>query len=200
MSELPDRYDLISTRVHNDGAITYGVVSGNNIIVLIKTGLGGSIYGYQNKYFNLAKRINEKYGYTVIVADNPYDGTDPLPNAFELIEEFISNEYTIYYMGVSMGALIGAWYSNKYPSIKRMLLINGPLNMNLDKTINELNKSNCEKITLVYGSLDPSMVFVKGLDLIKNNNASFVIKENMDHNFSQSMEVFMKLPFEYLLD
>ena len=74
-----------------------------------------------------------------------------------------------------------------------MLLINAPLNINIDKTISGLGELKCEKITLVYGSLDPSYNYAKGLKFNKPINV--VIKDGIDHNFSQSMDEFMKLPF-----
>ena len=38
----------------NDEIIDYGIVEGNNIIVFIKAGQDGSLYGYQNKYIKMA--------------------------------------------------------------------------------------------------------------------------------------------------
>ena len=76
-------------------------------------------------------------------------------------------------------------------------MINGPLNCNVDKTIKGLEELKCEKVILVYGSLDPSYGYAKSLEFKKNINV--VIKEGMDHNFSQSMSEFMDLPFKYLL-
>ena len=177
--------------------IKYSVTLGNNVVVLIKTGFNGTVYGYENKYSNLAKKINEQYGYSVVVADNPYDGTDPIEDAIKEIEVRISKDFIIYYMGVSLGGSIGAWYGKYYPQIKRMLLINAPLDINIDKTISGLEELKCEKITLVYGSLDPSYNYAKELKF--NKPINIVIKDKMDHNFSQSMDEFMNLPFEYLL-
>ena len=181
----------------NNKVINYAVTIGNNTIVLIKTGFNGTVCGYENKYSNLAKKINDQYGYSVVVADNPYDGIDPIGDAIKEIEAKISKDFIIYYMGASLGASIGAWYGKDYPQIKRMLLINAPLNINIDKTISGLGELECEKITLVYGTLDPSYNYAKGLKFNKPINV--VIKDGIDHNFSQSMDEFMKLPFEYLL-
>ena len=50
----------------NDEIIDYGIVEGNNIIVFIKAGQDGSLYGYQNKYIKMARRLNKKYGCSVI--------------------------------------------------------------------------------------------------------------------------------------
>ena len=190
-------FDYATSKQHNNKMINYGIVDGNNTVVLIKTGIGGSVLGYQNKYIKLAHQIKKEYGYSVVVADNPYDGTDSLGDAISVIKEHFKNDIVIYYMGISMGATMGAWFGEKYPQIKRMLLINGPLNCNIDKTINELEGLECDRVTLVYGSLDPSYGYAKSLEFNKEINV--VIKEGMDHNFSQSMNEFMDLPFKYLL-
>ena len=180
-----------------DKKINYKLILGNNIVVLIKTGKDGTINGYKNKYINLADRINEQYGYSVVIADNPYDGNDPITDAINFIEENITKDFVIYYMGISLGASIGAWFGKDYPQIKRMLLINAPLIMNIDRTVYGLENNKCEQVTLVYGSSDPSYKFAR--DLKFNNTIRVIFKKGMDHNFSQSMDEFMNLPFEYLL-
>ena len=64
----------------------YGVIKGSKDVFFIKTGVSGSIYGYQNKYLKIAKRINYKYGLTVIVANNSSDVT--LENDFNNCTKF----------------------------------------------------------------------------------------------------------------
>lgn len=53
----------------NNNVIEYGIVNGDNTIVFIKAGQNGSLYGYNNKYIKMAKRLNSKYG---ISAQNFY--------------------------------------------------------------------------------------------------------------------------------
>ena len=95
--------------------IEYGIVEGNNTIVFIKVGQDGSLYGYHNKYIKMAKRLNQKYGCSVICSSNPFDGNNPLDNAMEVIEDYAKkfDDYKIYYLGYSNGALIGAWFGIK---------------------------------------------------------------------------------------
>lgn len=195
---LPNTYDCVISSI-DCAENSYGLIKGNEVVILIKTGYGGNIYGYQNKYYSLAYKINKEFGYSVVVADNPYDNTDSLSDAIKIIKEnlHLSKDINIYYIGVSMGAIIGALYGKKHPEIKRMLLINGPLTINIDKIIKGLNELECEKVTLVYGSLDPSYKYAKELKFNKEINV--VIKEGMDHNFSQSTSGFFDLPFMYLL-
>ena len=40
---------------------TIGYIPGSAKALFIKTGQGGSIYGYENKYLDLAFEVNEKY-------------------------------------------------------------------------------------------------------------------------------------------
>ena len=35
---------------------------------------------YQNKYIKMAKRLNQKYGCSVICSSNPFDGNNPSVN------------------------------------------------------------------------------------------------------------------------
>lgn len=50
----------IHSKFEDIAIIDYGIVEGNNIIVFIKAGQNGSLYGYQNKYIKMAKRLNKK--------------------------------------------------------------------------------------------------------------------------------------------
>ena len=49
----------IHSKFEDIAIIDYGIVEGNNIIVFIKAGQNGSLYGYQNKYIKMAKRLNK---------------------------------------------------------------------------------------------------------------------------------------------
>ena len=64
-------------RLNGNDETDYGIIDGSNIIVFIKAGLLGSCYGYENKYLQIGRNLNEKYGCSVISASNPSgDGTD----------------------------------------------------------------------------------------------------------------------------
>ena len=80
-------------KIIKDGLIEYGIINGNNTIVLIKSGANGSLYGYNNKYLTIASRINKEYGYTVICSSNPFDGNNPLDNAMEVIDNYVKDYY-----------------------------------------------------------------------------------------------------------
>ena len=192
----------IHSKFEDIAIIDYGIVEGNNIIVFIKAGQNGSLYGYQNKYVKMAKRLNKKYGCSVICSSNPFDGNNPLDNAMEVIEDYAKrfDDFKIYYLGYSNGALIGAWFGIKYPKIKRMALVNGPLMYNLYKTKEGALSFKGESINFIYGEYDQSIGYVELLKSIENDKIKVFIEEDQDHHFSKSEEDFQKIPEKYLFE
>ena len=65
-------YDQIREKPVDGETIHYGILLGNETIVFIKAGADGDIYGYQNKYLHMARRLHERMGATVVCASNPY--------------------------------------------------------------------------------------------------------------------------------
>ena len=192
----------IHSKFEDIAIIDYGIVEGNNIIVFIKAGQNGSLYGYQNKYVKMAKRLNKKYGCSVICSSNPFDGNNPLDNAMEVIEDYAKrfDDFKIYYLGYFNGALIGAWFGIKYPKIKRMALVNGPLMYNLYKTKEGALSFKGESINFIYGEYDQSIGYVELLKSIENDKIKVFIEEGQDHHFSKSEEDFQKIPEKYLFE
>ena len=186
----------------NDEIIDYGLVEGNNIIVFIKAGQDGSLYGYQNKYIKMARRLNKKYGCSVICSSNPFDGNNPLDNAMEIIEDYakIFDNYKIYYLGYSNGALIGAWFGVKYPKIKRMALVNGPLMYNFHKTKEGALSFNGDMISFIYGEYDQSIGYIDLLKNMENDKIKVFVEKGQDHHFSKSEESFQEIPEKYLFE
>ena len=186
----------------NDEIIDYGIVEGNNIIVFIKAGQDGSLYGYQNKYIKMARRLNKKYGCSVICSSNPFDGNNPLDNAMEIIEDYakIFDNYKIYYLGYSNGALIGAWFGVKYPKIKRMALVNGPLMYNFHKTKEGALSFNGDMISFIYGEYDQSIEYIDLLKNMENDKIKVFVEKGQDHHFSKSEESFQEIPEKYLFE
>lgn len=190
----------IHSKFEDIAIIDYGIVEGDNIIIFIKPGQNGSLYGYQNKYIKMARRLNEKYGCSVICSSNPFDGNNPLDNAMEVIDDYAKkfDDYKIYYLGYSNGALIGAWFGTNYPKIKRMALINGPLMYNYHKTKEGALSFKGERLSFVYGEYDQSIRYVELLNSIENNKIKVCIEDGQDHYFSKSEEEFQSIPDKYL--
>ena len=192
----------IHSKFMNNIIIDYGIINGNNTIVFIKAGQNGSLYGYNNKYIKMAKRLNNKYNCTVICSSNPFDGHNPLDNAMTIIEDYASifKEYKIYYLGFSNGALIGAWYGYKYPKIKRMALVNGPLMFNYHKTKEGSLSFKGESLNFIYGEYDQSIDYLDILKAIQTNKIKVYVEDKQDHHFSKSEEEFQLLPDKYLFN
>lgn len=197
-------FDIKITNTNGETSINYGIFKGTNLIIFIKVGQDGSIYGYKNKYLKIAKAINKKYKYTIICSSNPSTkDNNPLQYDIEVIEKYCIknniNDYSIYYFGHSKGALIGCQNGYKYNKIKRMLLINAPLMINWHKTKEGLLNFKQDKIIMVYGNLDPSYKYVELLNEIKNPKFKYYVIDGENHNFSNGVGNFNKLPEKYLL-
>lgn len=208
MNQIKEKYpeftELFIRKFYNK-EIQYGIIKGSNKIVFIKPGQDGSLIGYKDKYYNLAKYINNKYGYTVICSNNPYEAPyNPIEDAVVVINEYASKmnfeEYEVYYFGNSRGAELGARYGYLYPVIKRMLLINPPLFINFHKIQRGLLKFNNERIVFIYGSLDPSYKYVGLIDLIGNIKISYKVLEGEDHNLSNGTHSLEYLVDNYLIN
>lgn len=168
----------------------YGIVNGGEDVFFIKTEVNSSIYGYQNKYLKIAKRISYEYGLTVIVANNSSDVT--LENDFDNLNDYLKGN--IYFMGVSNGAAQAIQTECVNSRIKKMLLVNIPLMINLHKT-KEGIKNYKGRLTCVFGSKDPSFNYLPLIQDFRNVNLAVV--PNQDHNFSNGDE-FLYLPEKYL--
>lgn len=188
-------FDRTVKRKFNGKNLEYGIFEGSSKVFFIKVGQDGNIYGYMDKYMSLAELVNEKYGFTCIVSSNPFDGTDSLEDAINLMDEMFS-DYEIYYMGHSNGARLGALYAYKYDRIKAMVLSDSPLE---DNDIDRINSGILKfkgRVTAVYGSEDPSYSRLYKLD----KSIRKVIIPGEDHNYTGSMDDLYGLPFKYLFE
>ena len=195
-----EKFDIeIKSNFKDNIIIDYGIIEGNNLIIFIKSGQNGSLYGYQNKYIRMAKRLNKKYGCSVICSSNPFDGENPLDDAMKVIEDYASrfDDYKIYYLGYSNGALIGAWFGTKYPKIKRMVLVNPPLMFNYYKTKEGTLSFKGKSINYVFGEYDQSIKYVELLKSLENDKIKVFIEKGQDHHFSKSDEEFQRIPEKY---
>lgn len=141
-----------------DKNVNIGIINGNNTIVLIIPGYKTNIYGYNNRYSKLANKINGKYKATVIITSNPFRDENPINDLMYIIEKYAKRfeNYEVYFFGFSKGGLIGAQHATQNKKIKRMVLINGPLMIYYHRTKDGMTKFDGERITYIYGSLDPS--------------------------------------------
>lgn len=187
-------YENVSSRAYSEAvSIEYGYISGNDTVLLIIVGQGGSIYGFNNKYEKMADYYHRGYGVTVVVASNPYDGTDMLGVSIDFVRELAGNDAEIYCMGVSNGGRLCAQYGYMYPNISKMLIVNAPLMINWHRTKKGIERFRGKSVKFIYGSADPSFPYVGLIPLVSNDIAeiSVDIVEGADHNFKSHEEEFL---------
>jgi pimeloyl-ACP methyl ester carboxylesterase len=105
---------------------------GKDILVII-VGMNGSVYGYENKYFRIAKKANAVYGSTVFIFANDkrnwYEPKNYFNELMRYVRENVQNkdEIKIKLFGYSAGAAFASYYACEYPEITHLLLVNPPL-------------------------------------------------------------------------
>jgi hypothetical protein len=171
--------------------------SGNDIL-LILTGIGGTTKGYQNKYEKIAKQVMEQHNFSVVVATSPSGSWLHTEQNMNEIMNFIlskrQKDFKIYAMGNSAGANIVLWHSNKFPPIKKVLAINPVMNINLHlfKALKDIDK----EMNIVFGEFDMSSKFAPLLP--SSENIKIAILPNIDHNFTNNLNIFLDLPNRFL--
>ena len=172
--------------------------AGENVL-LVLTGLGGSLSGYGGKYIKIAQRASREYGFTTSVAAVTEDVWADKERAFdEMFSRACSAASKAYIMGSSAGASLALWYAHKYKNVAKVLCVNPVLNVNLPLTVKGMKEFEGEKLYIVSGDCDPSFVWAK---MIKSAQKTEVrILENVDHFFTGKLNEFINLPFELLFD
>ncbi len=184
--------------------LKFGLMEGADGLLIVKTGSGGTIYGHENKYLTLAARIAERHNVSVIVSDNPLELA---PDENMSITMAVASDYAsslaadvpIYYFGVSKGGQYGAMYGYRYPFVQKWLLLNMPLMINWHKSRAGLMKMPAEQeVTMLFGERDPSYPYAELIDLLRKENIKRGTIAAADHNFSNAMKDFIRLPERFL--
>ena len=116
--------------INNESVVPYAYIKGNSRVVVIKAGLGGDYSGYENKYLQISRILNEKYGVTVICISNPeenYPETYDADIIASVISEVGIEIPEISLVGVSNGANKGLKLAADTLTVKHLLLVNMPL-------------------------------------------------------------------------
>lgn len=169
--------------------IDYGFAFGNTQkILFIKAGAQGSMYGYRDKYLNIALNAKAKYGVTVVCSSNPQCDINQSIHATQVLETVIENfkQAEIYFMGFSKGASQGCIEWTTFPQVKRLLLINPPLMINTPRLSVATKKFAGEKLTFVFGGEDPSIGMVGLFKLYERENVKVEVIPGQDHLFSKN--------------
>ena len=184
--------------------VEFGLMKGENGLLIVKTGSGGNIYGRDNKYVTLASRIADSHKFSVMVSDNPLEiaAEENMSITMSVASDYASSlndGSSIYYFGVSKGGQYGAMYGYRYTFVKKWLLLNMPLMINWHKSrAGLMNMTSSQEATIVFGEKDPSSPYSELIDLLKKENIKRVIIPAADHNFSNDVEEFIRLPERFL--
>ena len=156
-----------------------GYVSGSEKVLFIKCGQGGSIYGYDNKYLKIACSVNEKYGYSVFVSEILDDKKEVFERELNIVKTLVKKDCKIYFFGVSKGGLLILWHCSDGINVEHITAINAPLMINFhNRTRPAIQRIGGEKITMFYGTEDPSYSYVPFLA----SQVNIEIIEGADHN------------------
>ena len=180
----------------NDKKITYGILQGDNKVVFIKAGAGGSHTGYENKYLKIAHWLHNTLGCTVICSSYPDDKLsqeDDESFIMSYVAKHNIGEPSYYFIGVSRGAYYGLTFLRRRFDFKRMLLINMPLMLNYHKIKAALKSTGDTEVIFVYGDKDPSYSYLPFLSSSKELSIQIKTAEGADHNFKGMLSEFIEL-------
>ena len=191
-------YDKILSITVDDEKIQYGILFGNEKIVFIKAGTGGSIRGHQDKYIKMAHRIRDRIGATVICASNgDADPRDQLRADKFLIKKVIAERgfenYEMYFVGTSDGGYHSLLLTQQFPKTVKYLGINSSHKGIEDFAERILSLSQVKKI-LVYGRNDED--FDKDfptMNALACDNLEIVVLNGVDHDFTDKVDDFIAL-------
>ena len=170
------------------------IVKGFNTMLFIKGGSGSTYYGYNNKYLDIARTINEKYGLTVAVSSNKLFSVIDLKAEFQSVFTALNNHYQVLFAGVSSGAVAAIEQSPDIYDLQKLLLINPPFTISLPKVKKSLEAKKDATFNFVFGSNDPTYRFLPLLDNVKSQSTiNLKIVEGADHNFKGMEKEFKEL-------
>lgn len=195
---MPKRsYDKTTSKTIAGEKIHYGIVYGNEKIVFIKTGAGGNIRGYQDKYLKMAHRAHERLGATVICASNPdvdYDAQVVADKA--MISKAATAcdfaDYEVFFVGTSDGGYQNLLLAQQVPQTRKLLGINASL-IDADDLVVQLQKLPHVKKILVYGTEDDDFACVPILQAAACENLEIITVEGANHEFIGMENEFIAL-------
>ena len=174
----------------------YHFVFGNEKIVFIKAGAGGSERGYEDKYIKMAERIHERTGATVITASNPIDPICESPDAEEIswvVKELGLASFELYLVGVSDGAFLNLELAKRFPETVKWVGINASYTeiSEFEERLKEL--SSVSKL-MIYGTQDDDFdEVVPELSGMSSDNFVMEFIDGADHNFTGMLDEFVAL-------
>ena len=193
--DLKDNDDFcVDTKYVNGEKVEYKIIFGNDNIVFIKAGAGRNVRGYKNKYFQMAKRVHERIGATVICASNPdvphvkFDEQEirwvALERGFETFKLFL--------WGTSDGAYQNLSLAKRFPETAKWIGVNSSF-ITIDDFEEKLQDLVSVKKILVYGTEDDEYdVVFPALMTKEDKNLKMLFIEGADHRFSNMLPQFIQ--------
>lgn len=199
-------FDLTDSITQADGFhAEYGIVRGNETVVIIKAGAGGSCTGHARKYLRMAQMLHAARGCTVICFSN-YSADSFVRTDESVIREVldgIAGEKRLYYIGCSNGATQGLLLAPRCFSFERMVLVNLPLMQNFHKIKEALTRLNTD-VRFVFGEMDASYEYLPFLRLAAQRETCMARVEietvsGADHTFTGKQDAFLEVCTRLLL-
>ena len=170
------------------------IVKGSTTMLFIKGGSGSTYYGYNNKYLDIARTINQKYGLTVAVSSNKLFSKIDLKAELQSVFSALNTHYQVLFAGVSSGAVVAIEQSPDIYELQKLLLINPPITISLPKIKRSLEAKKDATFNFVFGSNDPTYRFPPLLDNVKSQSSiNLKMVEGADHNFKGMEKEFKDL-------
>ena len=175
--------------------VEYEIISGNENIVFIKAGAGDSARGhYKDKYFQMAQRIHERMGATVICASNPAEPHEETDE--ETIRAVVSNQrlesFKLYLWGTSDGAYKTLNLAKRFPETEKWIGVNTSF-ITLSDLEEKLQDLPYVKKTIVLGSMDDDYdILFPAMKEKENNTLRTIVVEGADHRFTDMLPEFIQ--------
>ena len=193
--DLPnDEESYIDTKYVDGEKVEYEIFFGNDNIVFIKAGAGGNVRGYKNKYLQMAKRVHDRIGATVICASNP---DTPHENFDEQEIRWVASErgfetFNLFLWGTSDGAYQNLSLAKRFPETVKWIGVNSSFITFADFEEKLQGLSGVKKI-LVYGTEDDEYdVVFPALSVKQAENLKIHFIEGADHRFSNMLPGFIQ--------
>ena len=181
--------------------VEYEVIFGNERIVFIKAGAGGSARGYENKYLRMARRIHERVGATVICASNPDAPHEALDEGKirEIVAGMGFSDFAIYFIGTSDGAYHNLSLAKRFSEVVKVIGINTSYIDIPDLKEKLMALPDILKV-MIYGTEDEDFEeIVPALSEMECNNFELKLVDGADHSFTGMTEELIALS-DYLFN
>ena len=179
----------------NNEKVDYEITFGNEKIVFIKAGAGGSVRGFDNKYSKMARCLHERTGATVICASNPdvlHEDVDEAEIRRVINDQGLS-DFEISFIGISDGGYHNLSLARRFSETVKFIGINTSYitSSELKERVKALN--GVFKV-FIHGTNDYDFgEIVPELSKIDDENLEIKLVEGADHSFTGMVEELVTL-------